>query len=208
MGDFNYFKNGLWFHTNNPVPIQVCCESNWAGFSSGGWSSASNQAGQWWSFFPFRDLPGSNMLVASIGQLVSSNAAMTAFGPFFHNDWQWSSYELWPDGAMWVTPFTWPFISPSAPQVRFGQRSDWVSVWGAPGTMMGLATDGTLWTWGLDFGQERHYDLGERVNLVKAAVSNAFNSRQNYDEWDGHQPQKEPRPLLRVTMPNSVHGNP
>jgi ABC-type Na+ efflux pump permease subunit len=206
-GDFNYFKNGAWSHTNYPFPIQVCCESNWGGFGSGGWCSARNQTGEWWSFFPFRDLPGPNVAVASIGQLASSNAAMSALGPFFHDNWEWVNYELRPDGTMWVTPFNWPFI-PSTPKLHFGQRSDWVSVWGGPGTMIGLTSDGTLWTWGLDFGQERHYDLGERVNLVRTAVSNAFNARQTYDEWGGNQPQKEPRPLLRVTMPNSVQGSP
>jgi hypothetical protein len=112
---------------------------------------------------------------------------------------------------MWVTPLlSWLAIPSLTPPLRFGQRSDWVSVWGSSGTVVGLTSDGTLWTWGVDYGQERHYDFGERLDMAKAAISNSFAAKPRpgpYDEWGGYQPQKEPRPLLRLAVTNSAEWN-
>jgi len=210
-GEFSYFTNGIWSHTNNSFPIQICRESNWVGLSDGAWSGAHNQAGEWWSFFPFGSLPGANVPATSIGKLATSNSAMAALGPVFSTKWSFGMYDIQPGGTMWVTPWlSWPAIPSLTPPLRFGQRSDWVSVWGGSGTLVGLASDGTLWTWGIDFGQERHYDFGERVSVAKAAISNTFGARPGsapYDEFQGHQPQKEPRPLLRVAITNSAGEN-
>ena len=76
--------------------------------------------------------------------------------------------------------------------------------------MVGLTSDQTLWTWATDYGQQRHYDLGERVGMVQTAISNAFGASPRpgmYDEWGGYQPQKEPRPLMRLAFTNSAGGN-
>jgi hypothetical protein len=209
-GDLNFFANGVWSRANNPFPIQVCRESNWVGLGDGVWSSARNQAGEWWSFVPFAGLPGADVPVSALGQLTSSNSTMVAFGPFFSTNWSWGKYEIHPGGKMWASPFSWPLTPPLPTPVRFGQRSDWISLWGGAGTLVGLTSDKTLWTWGIDYGQERHFDFGERVGLVRAAISNAFGAttRQGlYDEWGGYQPQKEPRPLLRLVETNSAEGN-
>jgi len=209
-GDFNSFGNGTWSRTNNPFPIQVCSESNWVGLSDGILSSVRNQANEWWSLFPFRGLPGADVPVSALGHLVSSNYVMAAFGPFFSTNWSWGMYEIHPGGTMWVNPFSWPLTPPLPPPLRFGRRSDWIALWGGAGTMVGLTSENTLWTWATDYGQERHYDFGERVGMVKTAISNAFGAsprRGTYDEWGGYQPQKEPRPLLRLVFTNSAEGN-
>jgi hypothetical protein len=209
-GDLNFYAYGRWSHTNNPFPVQVCSESNWVGLSDGLSSSARNQAGEWWSMYPFRGLPGADVAVAGLGQLCSSNEAIAAFGPFFNTNWSWGMYDIHPGGTMWVAPYSWPLTPPLAPPLRFGRRSDWISVWGGAGTLIGLTSDGTLWTWGTDYGQERHYDFGEKVDKVKVAISNALGTRPRpgmYDEWGGYQPQKEPRPLLRLAVTNSAGGN-
>jgi ABC-type transport system involved in multi-copper enzyme maturation permease subunit len=205
-GDFNILAGGTWFHTNNPFPIQVCRETNWVSLSDGAWSGARNQAGEWWSFYPFSGIPGANVPVSAIGQLASSNSAMAALGPVFNTNWSFGMYDLQPGGKLWATPLNFPVIPSLGQPFPFGQRSDWISVWGGSGTLIGLTSDGTMWTWGLDYGQERHYDFGERLDLVKTAISNAFSARPmrgSYDEWQGHQGQKEPRPLLRLTLTNS-----
>jgi alpha-tubulin suppressor-like RCC1 family protein len=209
-GEFGYYVNGFWARTNFARPIQICQESNWVDFTADAWSTARNQAGEQWTFFPFRGLPGEHVAVTAIAQLAPTNVTVTAFGPFFSNDWTWASYEIQPGGTMWANPLTtWPPSPSSIPPLRFGQRADWAAVWGRAGTLIGLASDGTLWTWGIDYGQERHYDFSERVNLVRAAVSNAFTPNRNssYEDWGGRQPQKEPRPLLRLVYTNSVKNN-
>jgi hypothetical protein len=210
-GEFNFFTNGMWSHTNNSFPIQVCRESNWVGLSEGAWSGAHNQAGEWWSFFPFGSLPGADVPATAIGQLASSNTEMVALGPVFSTKWSFGMYDIQAGGTMWVTPLlSWLAIPSLTPPLRFGQRSDWVSVWGSSGTVVGLTSDGTLWTWGVDYGQERHYDFGERLDMAKAAISNSFAAKPRpgpYDEWGGYQPQKEPRPLLRLAVTNSAEWN-
>jgi alpha-tubulin suppressor-like RCC1 family protein len=211
-GDFGFLANGIWFNTNLPSPTQLCVESNWMGLGDGLWSGARNQAGEWWSFYPFRSLPGAKVPVAAIGQLASSNSAMAALGPVFNTKWSFGMYDIQPGGTMTVKPLlSWPASAPSlTPTIRFGQRSDWISAWGGAGTLLGLSSDGSLWTWGLDFRQRRHYSLGERLDLAKTAIADALGAtprRGQYDEWGGYQPQKEPRLLLRMVVTNTAEGN-
>jgi ABC-type transport system involved in multi-copper enzyme maturation permease subunit len=206
-GDFIFLLNGIWSNTNFPSPTQVCHETNWVGLSDGILSGARNQSGELWSFYPFRGLPGAGVPVAAIGQLASSNSAMAALGPVFNTKWSFGMYDIQPGGTMWVTPLlSWPTVPALTPPLRFGQRSDWISVHGGYGTLLGLASDGTWWTWGIDYGQERHYDFGDRIDMAKTAIANALGAaprRGQYDEWGGYQPQKEPRLLLRTVVTNS-----
>jgi hypothetical protein len=211
-GDFVYFVNGTWSGTNFLSPTQVCLESNWVSLSDGLWSGARNQAGEWWSFYPFRSLPGAKVPAAATGQLAFSNSTMAALGPFFNSKWSFGMYDIQPGGTMTVTPLlSWPASAPSlTPAIRFGQRTDWISVWGGAGTLIGLSADGSLWTWGLDFGQQRHYSLGERLDIAKTVIAVALGAaprRGQYDEWGGYQPQKEPRLLLRMVVTNTAGGN-
>jgi hypothetical protein len=201
LGDFVYSTGGIWTNTSNSLPVQLCQESNWVSLGDSFWSGARNQTGECWTFYPMHNLPGDDLPVASLGQLASEKATAIALGPFFTENWAWARYELRPDGTIWVTPLTmsWPLTANGA-TVRFGERSDWTSLWGGTGTLIGQTSDGTLWTWGLDYGQERHYDFSERLSLARTAVSNAIGSRVGSlgeDEWQGHQPQKVPRPLIR-----------
>ena len=203
-GDFTFLTNNVWSQTNNPLPLQLCRESNWVAFDDASPSAVRNQAGEWWNFWPFRALPGADVPVASMGLLVSSNYATHAIGPCFSHSWNWCEYGIKPDRTLWVSPFTWPMNAAEAQFTRFDQRSDWISITGGSQTLIGMTSDGTLWTWGLDFAQKRHYDLGERIGLVTAAITNSFAPGRPppYDEWSGHQPQKEPRPLIRIVITN------
>jgi alpha-tubulin suppressor-like RCC1 family protein len=207
-GSTNYWANGTWFRTNNPFPMQVCRESNWVGFTDGPRSVARNRAGESWSLFSIARLPGADVPVAAIGSLVSTNTAVSAFGRLFATNWTDATYETRSNGTLWATPNSWPPMSPPlAAPLRIGQRSDWVSVWGGYKTMVGLTSDGTLWTWGLDFGRAAHMSVGEKLGMLREMIAPVLGGTPphpiDYD-WGEYHPQKEPRPLFRLVATNSA----
>ena len=210
-GGFTCYVRGTWAYTNYAVPIQLCRESNWISLGDRTWSGAQNQAGEWWSLFPFASFAGADVPVSELGWLATSNSATSAIGLAYHANWSFTAYGIQPDGTMWTSPiFSWPVLRPPNPQDRVGQRSDWVSVWGQNGTVIGLTSDNTLWTWGADFGQQRHYDFGDRVAIFKEAISNTFAARAgpSWNDEQGYQLQKTPRPLLRMIFTNSSANSP
>jgi hypothetical protein len=103
-------------------------------------------------------------------------------------------------------------LAPSAPPVRIGQRSDWVSVWGNFTTAVGLTSDGTLWTWGADYGQPAHFELADALGIVRETIAPppktgpASGIREIHEECGAFYPQKEPRPLLRLVATNATAG--
>jgi alpha-tubulin suppressor-like RCC1 family protein len=147
-GNLNYLTNGMWITTNSPIPIQFCRESNWVALSDGLEKILRNQAGESWGVNdPLTVFPGASVPIASMGHLLSSNAAATAFGPLFTTNWNYARYEVRSNGTLWAIPSSLPPASaPLAPPLRVGQRSDWVSVWGAYQSMIGTTSDGTVWT--------------------------------------------------------------
>jgi ABC-type transport system involved in multi-copper enzyme maturation permease subunit len=206
-GIVQYLAKGTWLRVTNQAPMQICRESDWVGFNEGLGNCARNRAGASWNLYPFSGIPGPDLPISAIGQLVSSNAVSAALGLFFGTNLTQAIYETQPNGTLWATPIPWPQASASStPPLRYGRRSDWVSVWGNYQTMIGLTSDGTLWIWGMDHGQERHLDFGDRLAVVKQRISEAFATMprgNNGDVWGGYQAQKEPRPLLRLSGTNS-----
>jgi ABC-type transport system involved in multi-copper enzyme maturation permease subunit len=216
-GSFNYFTNGTQNYTNYSVPIQLCQESNWVGFSDKLENGVRNQAGESWSLIPLTGFPGAGVPISAIGHLLTSNAAATAFGPLFTTNWNYAKYEVRSNGTLWAIPWSIPWSrppasAPLAPPLCVGQRSDWVSVWGAYQTMIGMTSDGTLWTWGLDYGQKSQWVevFGERIRVIKAIIGYVFwktppSAYPGYNNIsDRYPPQKEPRPLLRLVTTNSA----
>jgi len=210
-GNVNYLANGKWITTNSPVPIQLCRESNWVALSEGLEKGLRNQAGEFWRLNdPPTAFPGASVPISSLGSMVASNGATIALGPLFTTNWIHAKYEVRTNGTLWASPSPWsPTLAPSSPPLRVGQRSDWVSVWSANFTMIGLTSDGTLWTWGADYGQESHWVVvfGERIRLAKAIVGNIFGasiySDMDYISFE-YPAQREPRPLLRLVSTNSA----
>jgi alpha-tubulin suppressor-like RCC1 family protein len=212
-GSTNYYSIGAWFSTTNPFPTQFCRESNWVALGEGPRNGARNQAGELWSSFPLARAPGADVPVGAIGSLISTNGAVSAFGRLFDTNWTEATYETRPDGTLWATPNSWPPINPpfSAP-VRVGRRSDWVSVWASAKTMIGLTSDGTLWAWGLDYGQTSHMGVGEKLGMLRESIAHElggtpWRTSLNYD-WEGFQAQKEPRPLFRLVATNAPAAHP
>jgi ABC-type multidrug transport system permease subunit len=210
-GTISYYMSGSWSFSSNTHPIQVCLENDWVGFNDGVESGVRNRAGQSWSLFPFKGRPGADVPISAIGELASSNSTALALGVVFANTWSIATYETRSNGTLWATPNSWPLIFPPlAPPLRLGQRSDWISVSSTYGTMIGLTSDGTLWTWGLDLGQEPHFDFGDRLGFVKRGIESLLGGTPRQALFDGEEGfglQKEPRPLLRVVVANSAGGN-
>jgi hypothetical protein len=217
-GNLNYLINGKWITTNNPVPIQFCRESNWVALSDGLENGFRNKVGEFWRLNDLRiAFPGANVSVSSLGSLIGSNGATISSGPLFTTNWNHAKYEVRTNGTLWANPLSWingtlqanPL---SGPPVRVGQRSDWVSVWGTPFSMIGLTSDGTLWTWGADCGHESHWVevFGERIRFLEAIIGHIFGAT-DYSDMDyislRFPTQKEPRPLLRVVFTNSASGS-
>ena len=103
-GVFNYLTNGTFNSTNIPFPVQLCRESNWIGCNGQLEGGALCQTGESWSLSPATGLPGAGVPIASIGHLLSSSAAMTAFGPLFTTNWSYARYEASTNGTLWTTP--------------------------------------------------------------------------------------------------------
>jgi alpha-tubulin suppressor-like RCC1 family protein len=214
-GNVNYVAYGRWFSTNIAAPTQLCRESNWVGFCDGLGGGAQNQAGELWSLFPLAGLPGEGVPVAAICSRASSNATSSAGGLLFRADWTPASFETHSDGTLWATPLSWSTMyAPIATPLRVGQRSDWVSVWGTFNTTIGLTSDGTLWTWGKDYGQPAHYEFGDRFGMLKEMIATLLGAAPPssiyavHDECGQYYPEKEPRPLLRIVTPNAAEANP
>jgi ABC-type transport system involved in multi-copper enzyme maturation permease subunit len=211
-GSTNYFGYGSWFSTTNPFPVQVCRESNWVALDEGPRSLARNQGGESWIIFPMTSRPGVDVPIAAVGSMILTHTASSAFGLLFATNWTEAMYETRSNGTLWATPATWsPTYLPSAAPIRIGRRSDWVAVWGVYKTMVGLTADGTLWTWGLDFGQVSHMSVGEKLGMIRAIIATKLGGAPwnplDYD-WNGFQAQKEPRPLFRLVTANSPLASP
>ncbi|HEY3860357.1 MAG TPA: ABC transporter permease subunit [Verrucomicrobiae bacterium] len=184
-------------------PKQVCQENDWIGFNDNG--SVRNRAGESWHFSQMRGLPSPDASAAATGHLLYAAAVPPVIGPCYTTHWIEAAYAKQPDGTLWAAPRNFATVgAPMGPLFRCGHRSDWVSVWGNYETMIGLTADGTLWTWGLDSGQNRHEDLHDRWSFLKsrvAEVASGKGRRRNLDdEWGRYQPQKEPRPLMRIVV--------
>jgi ABC-type Na+ efflux pump permease subunit len=207
-GRVSYSLNGVGYSTNHPVPIQLCRESNWVAFGDKMENGVRNQAGEWWSLTTVTGFPSPIVPIAAIGRLLSSNTAAVAFGPLFTTNWTYAQYELQTNGTLWATPKAWPYAPAFvAPSQRVGHRSDWIKVWGSYQTMFGLTADGTLWTWGSDFGQESHWTqvFVERVGVIRNIIRYFLGSTPPIFSGymsDQCPPQKDPRPLLRLIPTN------
>jgi hypothetical protein len=93
---------------------------------------------------------------------------------------------------------------------RVGTRSDWVSIWASYETYFGLTSDGTVWVWGIDWGQQPTASFKDRLIQLWEQVRHLFqSSAQAVVPLAGSpsrpliQPcQDEPRALMRFKPAN------
>ncbi len=201
--------------TNYARPTQVGTRTNWVGLTHdiGLALLACNQAGELWNPLFNSSAPGQP--VAFTGQLIVTNiwSDRPAFGVRWEPTPARVRFEIRPDRTLWSTPYLYP--AGTIPAAYFenwqiiGLRTNWISVWGASGTTLGLTADGTLWMWGRDVGREPVIDFQARLDQVRGRLANLFgsSSRSSGPGPGPSQPmQKDPRPLLRLISPNPTNA--
>jgi hypothetical protein len=160
-------------------------------------------SGELWE--PFHAPPNADVSAASILRLVVSNSVPGRFattwcgGP--------AICELRSDGTLWerAQPLGYYSGTPMGEWRRLGKRSDWAGLWGAGGTALGLTGDGTLWTWGIEPGRQQAPDFLSRLKLAQNRLRGVFGPGPR-PMLRGYTPayQKQPRPLMRLVLTNSV----
>jgi hypothetical protein len=213
-GGVHYVTNGSWFSTNSPVPVPFCQERNWVALGDNFETGVRNQAGETWSFnSPLTAAPGPGTPIASLGRLLSSNATKSVRGPLYTTNWDYANYELRTNGTLWAAPVPWGWPQPgvqAGAMSRFRQRSDWTVLGGSFGTMVGMTSEGTLWTWGFDFSRQTHWTqiFEARLGIIKNVIGGLFGVRTgptyaNYSfSLSAYPLQKEPRPLMKLVFTN------
>ena len=192
-----------------PTPTQVCRDTNWIGLTSGlGFQIwARNQLGELRQ--PLAAFPDAEAGAAGTCPLIASN---TLPG---HVIWAYSGspklYDLRADGTLWeksYSPLGWRLAaSPVDDWHRFGKRSDWVGIWSASGTAIGLTADGTIWMWGVDPSREPTRDFSARLALLQIRLKEMFGNPPPRGPIGVRVPafQKEPRPLMRLVFPAATN---
>lgn len=116
-------------------------------------------------------------------------------------------FEIRADGTLWRQshPFRRvPLSVRHATPGRVGDRSDWVRLWYGGSGVLGLTRDGTLWTWGVDWGVAPIPSLGSRIKLWAVAALNKGRHLVRLPPLSAgttsatHVFRDEPRPLLNL----------
>ena len=197
---------GTWGTTPNnlPLPIQVCLESNWTGFITGGFVPlVRNRLGELWE--PFQAPPNPEATAASSFRLIATTLVPGRFAAAWCGDPEF--YEVRSDGTLWgrTQPLSTSSATPVGEWRRLGKRSDWTALWGTGGTALGLTSDGTLWTWGIDPGQEPVPDFRTRLKLAQIRLRGLFGPGPRPIATGAFPAyQKQPRPLMRLVLTNGV----
>ena len=187
--------------TSIPYPTRVCRDTNWTDLTAGvGFSIlARNQSGEIWD--PILSIPNPELPISALGRMVASNATPERFAVAYCKAPQ--MYQVRSDGTLWqrAYPFVPRTTAPLTPWGRVGKRSDWVTLWGGGGSVLGLTADGTVWTWGIDPGREPVLDLLSRIKLMQSQVAAWVGGSRSFTRYGGSpQYQPEPRPLMRLQI--------
>jgi alpha-tubulin suppressor-like RCC1 family protein len=178
------------------IPTQVCRETNWlalpwTGNNFEAW--ALNRNGELWTLFNSPPQPFAS--VTTVGDLLASNCVPGRFAMAAA-----SFYQLHPDGTLWETKLDFshlPHYKVLNEGHRLGKRSDWIGLWGGMGTAYGLTADGTLWTWGIAWGQEGITPLSSKMHMLENRIRGWMGFAPGKYSTGGFIPiQKEPRALI------------
>jgi hypothetical protein len=181
-----------WENRTMPLTL-VCAETNWTSLDANG--LARNQTGELWDLRNARPNPQARASEAC--SLVSSNWVSDRV----RSESVWSRVQVRANGTLWTAP-----LRPSPPPAllaedwrQLGTRSDWVAVWGQARTGFGLTADGTVWTWGVELGQEPVKTYESRLELLRDRLTGGL--RPTPDNISSPIPPSfvaQPRPLLKL----------
>jgi hypothetical protein len=187
-----------------PIPTRLCLESNWTGFVDAFHIPlVQNRSGELWE--PLHAFPNPEAPAASSFRLVTPHAVIGRFATAWCNGS--AIYELRSDNTLWerTQPLGASTLTPVGQWHQVGKRSDWISLWSAGTTALGLTADGILWTWGVDPARQGTLNLMSRLKLAQTRLVTLFGP--------GPRPlpaptvpayQKQPRPLMRLLLANSA----
>jgi hypothetical protein len=191
-GYFSRSLSGGW-STVFVDPTRLCAETNWTGLSADG--LASNKAGELWDVKYANPNPASR--AAEVCSLVSSDWTADRV----HSTPVWTQTQIRAGGTLWTV-----HLVPSTPPLaladdwrQLGARSDWVAAWGEGPTGFGLTADGTVWTWGVELGQEPVKTYETRLELLRQRLTGGLRPgagrfpRQTLPRFVA-----QPRPLLKL----------
>lgn len=189
-----------------PVPKQMCAETNWAGLTAGTFPvMARTQSGEWWN--PFCGTPGPGASAASTCRFIVSNSLPDHVALAYLGEPK--IFEVRSDGTLWESSTPYAIGNWSSAGIgkwqQMGQRSDWISIWGEFNTAYGLTSDGVIWTWGQDPSGEPTMDLSSRLRLLQQQVRSILGRpvpRMGIPRMLPY--QKEPRPLIQLISAGTV----
>jgi ABC-type transport system involved in cytochrome c biogenesis permease component len=187
------FAGGNWA-TVYMYPGMVCAESNWTALDANG--LARNQAGELWDIRLAQ--PNSQAGASEFCSLVSSNWASDRV----YSVPVWTRAQVRANGTLWIASLR-PSLTPTplAEDWRqLGARSDWVAVWGQAGTGFGLTADGTVWTWGVELGQEPVKTYESRLELLRDRLTGRGRPAASKMTFPF---SAQPRPLLKLVGGNA-----
>jgi hypothetical protein len=190
--------------TNCMFPTQVNRDTNWVGVALQS-ALLRGHTTELWN--PLFSSPDADAAVSSNGYLLASNwissrSAIGFAGKLTH-------YEVRTNGTLWSAPFIVKagVPKPSDQWRQVGKRSDWISIWGS-GTVVGVTSDGTVWTWGADPGQEPVPDIRSRITLWEVQIRRWIGKPRTFWTTQATSPyQKEPRPLMRLGPTNKLQSS-
>jgi hypothetical protein len=196
-------------------PRQESSSTNWVGVADGcyGWSSS----GELWGA-PVARLNSSNAIngrfaLGSVVHEIRHDGTLWAIGEWGHSTRRFVSRLV--ASGFYINGYA-SSGSASMPNSRksqwrkIGDRSDWVSIWGSEETYFGLTSDGTVWVWGIDWGQRPIVTLKDRLNYLWERLRDHLHpATTGGGTMVGRsgvrviQPyQNEPRPLMRFKTVN------
>jgi hypothetical protein len=189
-----------------PVPVQLCRETNWLGLETKfyAWGVlAWTTSGDLWEFSTVSS--NAEASVTSIARLIATNsrADHVAYA-IFPSQKRIVFYRLHEDGTLWQSDFSSgpAGFTPGNIWRQVGARSDWISIWGGGGTALGLTSDGTIWTWGIDWSRKPEIPFSLRWQMLQDRVAKIFKPTAG-SGGIGPTPayQELPRPLMRLIGP-------
>jgi hypothetical protein len=180
-----------------PTLVPFSSDTNWIANNAGNLPHLHNDKGE--IYYPSSAASNPGMPAAKSAQLLATNiftdqiAQVVTDKPKF--------FTLHADGTLWEMNIGYRngLLEPSHKWRRFGTRSDWVSLCNASGAAIAMTSDGTLWMWGADLGQEPIPDSLSRIQLLKNRFLSFIGSPASSTTTSEYSPvQNEPRPLLRL----------